>query len=106
MLLSLVPIALLVGMLAGAVQLFGSDASYGPNQVVLVIATGVAALVGIHRGLRWPDIQKALVEGIQVGLGPILILLAVGAWDDRFDLEETERFLRTLQPTEVSRVES
>ena len=79
MLLSLVPIALLVGMLAGAVQLFGSDASYGPNQVVLVIATGVAALVGIYRGLRWPDIQKALVEGIQVGLGPILILLAVGA---------------------------
>ena len=42
MLLSLVPIALLVGMLAGAVQLFGSDASYGPNQVVLVIATAVA----------------------------------------------------------------
>ena len=79
MLLSLVPIVLLVGMLAGAVQLFGSDASYGPNQIVLVVATGVAALVGLRRGLRWADIQKALTDGIQVGLGPILILLAVGA---------------------------
>ncbi|MBT3458924.1 MAG: Na+/H+ antiporter NhaC, partial [Halieaceae bacterium] len=79
MLLSLVPIILLVGMLAGAVQLFGSDASYGPNQIVLVVATGIAALVGLRRGLSWPDIQKALTDGIQVGLGPILILLAVGA---------------------------
>jgi len=49
MLLSLVPIILLVGMLAGAVQLFGSDASYGPNQIVLVVATGIAALVGLRR---------------------------------------------------------
>ena len=32
--------------------------------------------------------------------------LAIGAWDDRFDLEETARFLETLNPTEVSRVES
>ena len=75
MLLSLVPILLLVGMLAGAVQLFGSDASYGPNQIVLVIATGIAALVGLRRGLHWPDIQKALTDGIQVGLGPILFYL-------------------------------
>ncbi|MGD2007052.1 MAG: Na+/H+ antiporter NhaC, partial [Cellvibrionales bacterium] len=79
MMLSLLPILLLMGMLAGAVQLFGSDASYGPNQIALVIATGMAALVGMYRGLRWSDIQKALVDGIVVGLGPVLILLAVGA---------------------------
>ena len=79
MMLSLLPILLLMGMLAGAVQLFGSDASYGPNQIALVIATGMAGLVGMYRGLRWSDIQKALVDGIVVGLGPVLILLAVGA---------------------------
>lgn len=77
--LSLLPILSLMGMLAGAVQLFGSDASYGPNQIALVVATGIAGLVGMYRGLRWGDIQKALVDGIVVGLGPVLILLAVGA---------------------------
>jgi NhaC family Na+:H+ antiporter len=79
MLLSLAPIALLVGMLFAAVQLFGADASYGPNQVAIVIATGAAALVGVARGLSWSDIQEGMVAGIKVGLSPILILLAVGA---------------------------
>ena len=79
MLLSLLPIALLVGMLSAAVQLFGADASYGPNQIALVIATGAAALVGLYRGLSWEQIQEGLVAGIKVGLSPILILLSVGA---------------------------
>ena len=57
MLLSLAPIILLVGLLSAAVQLFGSDASYGPNQIALVVATAAAALVGLHRGLKWEDIQ-------------------------------------------------
>ncbi len=79
MLLSLAPIALLVALLSAAVQLFGADASYGPNQIALVIATAAASLVGLHRGLRWQDIQDGMVAGIHIGLGPILILLAVGA---------------------------
>ena len=79
MLLSLTPILFLVGMLAGAVQLFGADASYGPNQIALVIATGLTGLVGLYRGLRWDDIQEGLVAGIRIGMSPILILLAVGA---------------------------
>ena len=78
MLLSFAPIVLLIFLLFSAVQLFGADASYGPNQVALLIASAVAGLVGMHRGLSWADIQDSMVEGIKVGLGPILILLAVG----------------------------
>jgi len=47
MILSLLPIIALMGMLAGSVHLFGSDASYGPNQIALVIASGLASLVGV-----------------------------------------------------------
>lgn len=79
MLIMLLPILLLMGMLAAAVQLFGADASYGPNQIALVIATAVAGLVGLRRGLSWTDIQEGMNAGIKVGLGPVLILLAVGA---------------------------
>ena len=78
MLLSFAPILLLVLLLFSAVQLFGADASYGPNQVALLIASAAAALVGMYRGLSWADIQESMVAGIKVGLGPILILLAVG----------------------------
>ena len=78
MLLSFAPILLLVLLLFSAVQLFGADASYGPNQVALLIASAAAGLVGMYRGLSWADIQESMVAGIKVGLGPILILLAVG----------------------------
>lgn len=79
MLLSLAPIALLVGMLASAVSLFGADASYGPNQIALVIAAGAASLVGLYRGIAWEAVQDGMAAGIRVGLSAILILLAVGA---------------------------
>lgn len=78
MLLSLAPIVLLVFLLFSAVQLFGADASYGPNQVALLIASATAGLVGMYRGLKWVEVQESMVAGIKVGLGPILILLAVG----------------------------
>ena len=78
MLLSFAPIVLLVFLLFSAVQLFGADASYGPNQVALLIASAAAGLVGMYRGLTWAEVQESMVSGIKVGLGPILILLAVG----------------------------
>ena len=78
MLLSFVPIALLVFLLFSAVQLFGADASYGPNQVALLIASAAAGLVGMYRGLTWAEVQESMAAGIKVGLGPILILLTVG----------------------------
>ena len=78
MLLSFAPIVLLVFLLFSAVQLFGADASYGPNQVALLIASAAAGLVGMYRGLAWAEVQESMVAGIKVGLGPILILLAVG----------------------------
>ncbi len=78
MLLSLAPIVLLIALLFSAVQLFGADASYGPNQVALLIASAAAGLVGMYRGMSWSEVQDSMVDGIKVGLGPILILMAVG----------------------------
>jgi NhaC family Na+:H+ antiporter len=78
MLLSLAPIVLLIALLFSAVQLFGADASYGPNQVALLIASAAAGLVGMYRGMSWSEVQDSMVDGIKVGLGPILILMVVG----------------------------
>ncbi len=76
---ALIPIAALVMMLALSVYLFGSDSSYGPNQIVLTLAAAVAAIVAIKNGHKWFEIQKAIIAGISTAMVAILILLAVGA---------------------------
>ena len=79
MLLSLAPIALLVLLLSASVALFGSDASYGPNQVALIIASAATMLVGWRRGMSWQAIQDGMVSAITVSIMPMMILLSVGA---------------------------
>lgn len=76
--LALAPIIFLIALLGCSVYLFGSDSSYGANQIALVLATCVAALVGRRVGISWRDCQEGIVHGIGLGLGPTLILLAVG----------------------------
>lgn len=76
--LALTPVIFLVILLGFSVYLFGADSSYGANQIALVMASCVAALVGRRAGIPWKVAQQGIVDGIGVGLGPTLILLAVG----------------------------
>lgn len=76
---ALAPLLALFAMLAASVYVFGDDASYGGNQIALLLAGGIAALVGLRNGLRWQEIQDAVVDGIALSTQAILILLAVGA---------------------------
>ena len=77
-LLALTPIIFLVALLTCSVYLFGPDSSYGANQIALVLASCVAALVGRRIGVSWREAQAGIIDGIGVGLGPTLILLSVG----------------------------
>lgn len=76
---ALVPIFLLIVMLSLSVYLYGDNSSYGGNQIALIIGAGIASIVGFKNGYSWKEIEKGIVKGISVGLGSILILLAVGA---------------------------
>ncbi|MDH4254870.1 MAG: Na+/H+ antiporter NhaC [Gammaproteobacteria bacterium] len=75
---ALIPVVSLVLMLALSVFLFGSDSSYGPNQIVLTLGAGIAAIVAIRNGHSWFEIQDAIVSGISTAMGAVLILLSVG----------------------------
>jgi len=77
--LALLPLLLLICLLALSVGLFSDNSSYGPNQIALLLAAGVAGLVGLRLGLHWSDIEHAMVEGITLALKACLILLAVGS---------------------------
>ncbi len=76
---AMIPVIALVIMLAFSVKLFGSDSSSGANQIALLLAAGIAAIVGIYNGFTWKEIEAGIVEGISVALSALLILLAVGS---------------------------
>ena len=47
-----IPVAMLIGMLALSVALFGDESSMGPNQIALILSTGVAVVIGLMNGHR------------------------------------------------------
>jgi len=74
--LALTPVAVLVGMLGASVYLFGDASSQGPNQIALLMAAGIAQLIGMRLG--WHALQQAMIEGIGLAMNACLILLMVG----------------------------
>ncbi len=76
---ALVPLSALVVMLYLSVTLYGEDSSYGANQIALLIATGVAGLIGLKNGMRWEAIEDAMVHGVSMSTKAMFILLTVGA---------------------------
>ncbi len=76
---ALIPIIALVIMMGSAVYLFADNSSYGPNQIALLLGTGLAAIIGMKNGHSWKEIEAGIVKGISMALGACLILLAVGS---------------------------
>lgn len=77
--LAWLPLLVLMVLLGLSVHIYGEDSSYGPNQIALLLALGIAAVIGLRLGLHWSDIQEAMVHGVSMGTGAMFILLAVGA---------------------------
>lgn len=76
---AITPLIALIVMLVTSVVLFGDDSSYGPNQIALLIAAAIGALIALRNGCRWEQIQDGITGGIAIALGAILIILMVGA---------------------------
>ncbi len=76
---ALIPIITLVILLSASVYLFEDNSSYGPNQIALLLSAGIGVLIGLKNGLSWSVLEGAMIKGITLSLGAILILLAVGS---------------------------
>lgn len=76
---ALVPLLVLVILLIGAVNIFGDDASYGPNQIGLMVTAAVACIIGMLRGQTWDELEEAIVNGIMLSMKACLILLVIGS---------------------------
>jgi len=75
---ALIPLSSLIVLLALSVYLFGEDASYGANQIALMLCGILAGLVGMKNGHSWEDIQAGIRDSIMMAMPAVLILLAVG----------------------------
>ncbi len=79
-LLSLVPILVLITLLFVTIRTFGSDALSGASQVVLLTSTAVCVLIAMaYSGVKWKNIEIAIVNNIAGVSTALIILLIIGA---------------------------
>lgn len=79
-LVSLIPIMSLIVLLFLTIRNFGPDALSGASQVCLLIATAICSSLGIiWYGVKWKDIEHAIINNIAGVSSAIVILLIIGA---------------------------
>lgn len=75
---SLIPILFLITFLILNVRFF-DDTLEGANQVILLLAAGVATIIAIRLKIRWDDMLDGMIKSISSAMPSILILLMIGA---------------------------
>jgi NhaC family Na+:H+ antiporter len=77
---ALIPVIFLIAMLSiNVIGIYGDDAILGSNQMILLLAAGVAAMVGYSEGFRWKQMEAGISESITATAPAIVILLLIGA---------------------------
>jgi NhaC family Na+:H+ antiporter len=76
---SLIPIVFLIILIIFNVAIWGGDTLDGSNQIALLTAAALAALIGARKGYNWMQIREQIVSTIGSAMPAILILLLIGA---------------------------
>ena len=77
--LSIIPIIFLILLLAINVFVFSDDATYGPNQIALLLTAALAGALLHYKGLSWKKLLDGIVKSISSAMSAILILMIIGA---------------------------
>jgi Na+:H+ antiporter, NhaC family len=72
------PLILLIGLLSSNVFFF-EDTLAGSNQMALLLAASLAAVLAMRTGLAWADIERKIVDTIKSAMPSMLILLMIGS---------------------------
>lgn len=73
-----IPIIILIALLVLNVTLF-EDTLAGSNQIALILAAMVAAVVSLRLGIKWVALEEGIVRSIASAMSAIIILLMIGA---------------------------
>jgi NhaC family Na+:H+ antiporter len=74
-----IPILFLIVLLSLNVYYFGDGTLDGSNQIALILAGGIAAIVALKVGYSWSHMLDGIVNSISSAMSSILILLLIGA---------------------------
>ena len=77
--LALAPAVVLVALLATNVVIYADDATYGPNQIALIIAAAFAGLGGRFLNVPIKTMLAGIQSSLSTALPALLILLLIGA---------------------------
>ncbi len=76
---AIIPIIFLIILLSINVNLFGDDATYGANQIALLLSAAVGALIAARLGFKWQETLDGIVKSISSAMSAILILMLIGS---------------------------
>lgn len=79
LLAALTPILLLIVLLSLNVYFFKDDTLSGANQIALLLAATLAAVIAVVLGHNWFDVRAQIVKSISSAMPSILILLLIGS---------------------------
>ena len=74
-----IPILFLIFFLILNVYFFGEDTLSGANQIALLLAATIGAIIAVSLGFKWIDVRKQIVKSISSAMPSILILLLIGS---------------------------
>jgi NhaC family Na+:H+ antiporter len=70
---------LILALTINVVFLFGDDSLSGSNQLIILLATAIAAILGIQFGSSWEEIRGGIAHSVGEATQAIFILLMIGA---------------------------
>ncbi len=74
-----IPIIFLILFLSLNVIYFGNDTLSGANQIALLLASTIGAVIAIYLGHSWYSVRGIIVKTIGASMPSILILMLIGA---------------------------
>ena len=77
--MAIVPIIVLIVLLVINVRIYSDDASYGPNQIALLLAAAVAAVLGLFLKIDFKSMMKGIVGSLESSMTAMLLLLLIGS---------------------------
>lgn len=77
--MAILPILVLIVLLVVNVRLYKDNASYGPNQIALLMSAAVAAVFGLFLKFRFKFMLKGIVKSLESSMIAMLLLLLIGS---------------------------
>lgn len=77
--MALIPLLVLIALLATNVAVFGDDALSFSNQLALLLAAGVAGIIGLIYKVDYKTLLEGSLDNIRQAVPAILVLLLIGS---------------------------